>query len=93
MLALLLVTNIALYHSVPIMDMVYWTLRKLMKPKFKVGEFVVIRGHTCEIVHISARGMPYSYYCLPLNKNKSIIGNYYPQKALKPLSDLTKSLL
>jgi hypothetical protein len=83
----------ALFHASSIAGAYYWLHRKLIKPKYKIGDLVVIRGTVCEIVHVATRGMPYSYFCLPLNNFNTILGNYYPQKLLKPLPDLTKSLL
>jgi hypothetical protein len=93
LLAILLVINMALFHASTIADGWYWLLRKLFKPKFKVGDIVVVGKDLCEVIHISSRGMPYSYFCLPLNRFNSILGNYYPQKQIKALPDLTKSLL
>lgn len=84
----------ALFHASTIADFYFWLLRKLFKPKFKVGEIVTIKDVMFEVVHVASRGMPYSYFCLPLNRLNSIIdSNYYPQRQLKPLPDLTKSLL
>jgi hypothetical protein len=82
-----------LFHASTIADAYYWLHRKLRKPKYKIGELVVVHDVVCEVVHIATRGMPYSYFCLPLNNFNTILGNYYPQRLLKPLSDLTKSLL
>jgi hypothetical protein len=92
-LAVLLILNMILFHSSSIADGYYFLHRKLIKPKFKLKDVVIINGDIHEVLHITTRGMPYSYFCLPLNSFNSRLGNYYPQRMLKSLPDLTKSLL
>ena len=93
MLAILLIINMVLFHLSSVADAYFWLLRKVIKPKYKVKDIVIVMGEIHEVIHIASRGMPYSYFCLPLNSFNSRLGNYYPQRMLKSLPDLTKSLL
>jgi transglutaminase-like putative cysteine protease len=86
--------NIIAVHYRPLREAYYWLYKKLIKPKYKLGDIVLLDGEMCEVIHISPKAKPYEYLCLPLNKNNTnIYYNYYPQKRLKPISDLLKSLL
>jgi hypothetical protein len=91
-ISFLLISNILLFHGQLFVNGYYWTYRKLFKPKFKVSEIVIVKGQLFEIIHISTVARPYSYFCLPLNKNSNILSTYYPQKELKAISALTKAL-
>jgi hypothetical protein len=90
--ALLLVLNIAMFHGRHFADSYFWLYRKLIKPKFKIHDLVIVNGQLYEIIHISIVARPYAYFCLPLNKNSNTLSTYYPQKELKAVSDLTKAL-
>jgi hypothetical protein len=91
-IAILLVLNIVIFHLNIFVEMYFWGYKKLCKPKFKAGEYVVVDSEVYVIIHVSSLPRPYSYFCLPLNKTSGRLTNYYPQKALKPVSDLTKAL-
>lgn len=91
-IAILLLCNIVIFHGHLFVRAYYWSYRKLIKPKFKVGEIVIINKELFEVIQISARLEPYSYFCLPLNKISVSLSNYYHQKELRAISALTKAL-
>jgi hypothetical protein len=91
-ISFLLISNILLFHGHLFVAGYYWGYRKLFKPKFKIGEIVIVKGQLFEIIHVSSVAKPYSYFCLPINKNSNILSTYYPQKELTAISALTKAL-
>lgn len=91
-IALLLVLNIVLVNSDLLVKLYYWSYKKLFNPKYNEGDYVIGMGELLEIVYVLEHEPPYTYFCLPLNKNTVIIQYHYRQKELKPASDLINVL-
>lgn len=92
-LAILLTINILLLHFDKIITFYYYMYRKLIKPKFKIGELVMIDNVEFEIVSISHSSTPYVYVCYPVyNTNNKHISPYYHESLLKKKTGLLKEL-
>jgi hypothetical protein len=92
-LAILLTINMLLMH-LEIIGKIYISIyRKLIKPKFKLGELVLINDVEFEIVMISKNAKPYTYFCLPVyNKTSRMLENYYHESEIKKKTGLLKEL-
>ena len=92
-LAILLIISMILTHADRIVAIYCWTYRKLIKPKFIVGEFVLIRDIEFEIIMLSKNSRPYTYFCLPVNsKSSKIAETYYHESEIKKKTGLLKEL-
>lgn len=92
-LAILLTINMLLSHFDKLVEFYYWSYKKLIKPKFKVGEFVLINDIEFEIILIAKSSRPYTYFCLPVShKNSRMIEAYYHESEIKKKTGLLKEL-
>ena len=89
--AILLTINMVLMHGHYLYKCYNWAYRKLIKPKFKVGEFVMIGDVEFEIIHITTEHRPYTYYCYPV-RSKKYSQYYYHESLIKKKSGLLKEL-
>ncbi len=91
-LSFLLCINIFLLHFEKLIRIYYWTYRSLKKPKFKIGEFVMIGFEEHEITIIATSGKPYVYFCIPLYRKNNCFGQYYHESLIKKKTGLLKEL-
>ena len=91
--AILLTINILLMHFDKIVSAYYWLYKKVKKPKFEVGELVLINDVEFEILLITKNYKPYTYFCLPTNcKYSRMIEAYYYESEIKKKTGLLKEL-
>lgn len=91
--AILLTINMFLMHLDKIASFYYWLYRKIKKPKFKIGELVLINDIEFEILLITKNHKPYTYFCLPTNNSRSrMIEAYYYESEIKKKTGLLKEL-
>lgn len=91
--AVLLVINMFLAHANYLYEAYVWIYRKVKKPKFRVGEFVLINDVEFEVVLITKNSKPYTYYCLPVNlRMNRILETYYHESEIKKKTGLLKEL-
>lgn len=88
---ILLTINMILMHGHYLYKCYNWTYRKLVKPKFNVGELVMIGDVEFEIIHITKELKPYTYYCHPV-KSRRYCEYYYHESLIKKKSGLLKEL-
>ena len=92
-LAILLTINKLLTHLEVLGSFYFWLYRKLFKPKFKVGELVLINDIEFEVMVNLKNAKPYTYVCFPVNnKNSKILENYYHESEIKKKTGLLKEL-
>lgn len=93
-LAVLLFTSLVLTHGDKFAQVYYWVYKKFIKPKFKVGQHVMIDGKIWKIVMLLNSYPPYTYYCLPIQiKNVNLaIDPYVPERRIKPMSGILNEL-
>lgn len=92
-LSILLTANMILMHSDKIVEFYYYLYKKLFKPKFRVGEYVMINDIEFEIILIARSAKPYTYFCLPVNLNGSkMYESYYHESEIKKKTGLLKEL-
>lgn len=92
-LAILLTINMLLSHFDKLVEFYYWSYKKLNKPKFKIGEFVLINDVEFEIILITKNSRPYTYFCLPVNnKSSRMTEAYYHESEIKKKTGLLKEL-
>jgi hypothetical protein len=91
--AVLLIINIILLHTEKLTQAYYWIYRKLKKPRFKVGEFVMINDTEFEIILIARNSRPYTYFCLPRNMSHGkMVESYYHEYEISKKTGLLKEL-
>jgi hypothetical protein len=91
--AALLIFNIFLNHSNRFVGWYYSLYKKLIKPKFKVGEMVMINSLEYEIATIVRGAKPYTYFCLPKsNKRGMILETWFHESLIKKKTGLLKEL-
>lgn len=91
--AILLVINMVLVHLDKLSDFYVWLYKKLKKPKFKDGEFVMIDNVEYEVVHVAKYSKPYTYFCLPVNMRSSRYReHYFHESEIKKKTGLLKEL-
>lgn len=91
--AILLVINMFLMHLDRIVITYYFIYKKIKKPKFKRGEFVLIDNVEFEVIATLKDYKPYTYYCLPASKHVSMIRQvYYHESEIKKKTGLLKEL-
>lgn len=94
-LAILLIINIFLNHGYVFTRLYYKTYKAIFKPKYRMGEKVIIDGNLYEVMSISEVFRPYTYFCLPVytnNVNLRLGEHYYHESKLKKSSALLKEL-
>jgi hypothetical protein len=92
-LSILLILNITITHSKKLVEGYYWVYKKLKKPKFELGELVLINDVEFEVVLLSKNAKPYTYYCLPVVIRKcSFMEYYYHETQIKKKTGLLKEL-
>lgn len=91
--AILLIVNMVLLHSEKIIETYYWVYRRFIKPKFRIGEHVMINDIEFEIILIARASRPYTYFCLPYNMNHArMTETYYHESEIKKKTGLLKEL-
>lgn len=92
--AVLLVINMVLMHADRIVSMYYWSYKKLIKPKFKSGEFVLINNVEYEVISVVKTSKPYTYFCLPKSNQRSSLfrDTYFHESKIKKKTGLLKEL-
>lgn len=91
--AVLLVLNMLLMHANKIYEIYTWTYKKLKKPKFSNGEFVLIDNVEFEIIYLTKTHTPYTYFCLPVYTKPGIIKEtYFHESEIKKKTGLLKEL-
>lgn len=75
-LSCLLLTNILLSHYDKIKKFIGFLKLKIIKPKFKIKEKVLISGHQYEVCDILKHDASYVYMCFSLNTNSNILSKY-----------------
>jgi hypothetical protein len=91
--AILLTLNMLLMHFDRLVEFYYYLYKKLFKPKFKVGEYVMINDIEFEIILIARSSKPYTYFCLPVNLTGSkMYESYYHESEIKKKTGLLKEL-
>lgn len=90
---ILLTINIFLLNFYSIKSFYYWLYKKIIKPKFKLDEYVFINNVEYEVLYISASHKPYTYYCYPVDTNYNRpIGRYFSEREIKKKCKLLKEL-
>lgn len=93
LLTLLLIVNIVLNHGHTIKQIYYFFYKKIIKPKFSIGEFVMVNDMEYEVQWIVHSEKPYTYYCLRLIKSNARIQEYFfHESEIKKKSGLLKGL-
>lgn len=93
LVAVLLTINMILMHFDKIASAYYWVYKKIKKPKFEVGELVLINDVEFEVLLITKNYKPYTYFCLPTSKSHSrMIEAYYYESEIKKKTGLLKEL-
>lgn len=90
--AVLLVINMLLMHFDKIVSFYFYLYKKIIKPKFKRGEFVLIDNVEFEVIATLKDYKPHTYYCLPASKNVNITQVYYHESEIKKKTGLLKEL-
>jgi hypothetical protein len=91
--AILLTINMFLMHLDKIALVYYWVYKKIIKPKFEIGELVLINGIEFEVLLLTKNHRPYTYFCLPTSKTYSrMIEAYYYESEIKKKTGLLKEL-
>lgn len=94
-LCVLLSISLYLNHGHRVYNLAVYIYKKLIKPKFKVDEYVMIDDMHFIIVQVCDYQKPYTYYCLPIhNKSGTMvsIGKYYHESRIKKIEGLLKAL-
>lgn len=91
--AILLSIQILLTHLGVIVSAYFTLYKKIFKPKFQIGEFVMINDVEFEIILISKNSRPYTYFCLPVNSsNATMCESYYHESEICKKTGLLKEL-
>jgi hypothetical protein len=91
--AFLLIVNIVLNHYARLRSAYRKVYKMLIKPKFRIGERVIISGADYKIVHISHNYIPYTYFCLPtVALRANILQVYFHQSEISRKTGLLKAL-
>lgn len=90
----LLALSLLLNHGHRLIQFYQWLYRKLKKPKFKLGECVMINDIEYEVMIITESLRPYTYYCLPKYiKNVSLLREpYFHESKIKKKTGILKEL-
>lgn len=89
----LLFINMLLMHFDRLVSAYRYLYKKVKKPKFKVGEFVMINDVEYEIMMLSNSSKPYTYVCLPVNINRNrVFESYFHETRIKKKTGLLKEL-
>ena len=92
-LAILLTMSIVLTHADKLVQGYRWLYKKIKKPKFVVGEFVMINGVEFEVMTVVKNSKPYTYFCFPVNQKYSrIVETYYQESEIRKKTGLLKEL-
>lgn len=92
-LSILLTINMLLMHFDKLVSFYYYMYRKLVSPKFKIGEFVMVDNYEYQVLLISKTSKPYTYFCLPTNHyNVRIPEAYFHETRIKKKTGLLKEL-
>ena len=75
-ISFLLLLNILLSHYDKIKKFINFLKLKVIKPKFKIKEKVLISGHQYEVCDILKHDATYVYMCFSLNINSYIFSKY-----------------
>jgi hypothetical protein len=90
---ILLTINMFLMHITYLGKTYNWIYKKLKKPKFTPGEFVMIGSVEFKVMYLTKEHRPYTYYCTPVKyKTKYYVDNYYHESEIKKKTGLLKEL-
>lgn len=90
--AILLTINMCLMHADKLISIYRSAYKKLIKPKFKEGEFVMIDNIEYEVIYIMKLEKPYTYYCLPVDKTVRHFCSYFHEKVIDKKVGVLKEL-
>ena len=91
--AILLVVQMLLMHLNKLLSFYFAIYKKIFKPKFQVGEYVMINDIEFEIILISKNSRPYTYFCLPVNSSSATMyESYYHESEICKKTGLLKEL-
>lgn len=91
-LSILLTLNMILVHSDKIVLFYNYMYKKFKKPKFKVGELVLIDDIEFQVILISSTSKPYTYFCLPLYNTSKQYESYFHESRINKKTGLLKEL-
>ena len=93
MLSILLTINMLLMHFDKLIHIYYYAYRKLISPKFKIDELVMIDDYEYQILVISKTAKPYTYFCLPITGyGVRMVESYFHESKIKKKTGLLKEL-
>lgn len=91
--AVLLVIQMILMHGEKFYELYTWVYKKIKKPKFSDGEFVMINDIEYEIICLSKAQKPYTYFCLPVYSRLARgYDTYFHESEIKKKTGLLKEL-
>jgi hypothetical protein len=81
-------------HGYRLVQFYQWLYRKVFKPKFKVGELVLIDDYPYEVIMIAKVYRPYTYFCLPFFRKHGTFmkETYFHESKIKKRTGLLKEL-
>lgn len=93
-LAFLMLFNIFLHHGHRISVWAFNLYRKVVKPKFAIGDRVIVRNVEVEVVAITKQNPPYIYYCCPVHTSSGTFAYnpYVKQRDMKSKTGIFKEL-
>lgn len=93
-LAFLICFSLVLNHGHNFSSFFFKFYRKLVKPKFKVGDRVMVDGIEVQILYITEHNPPYVYFCCPVAINNASIyyDPYISQYRMKAKTGIFKEL-
>jgi hypothetical protein len=92
-LAILLTVNMLLLHFDKIVQLYYFLYKKLIPPRFKVDELVMIDNIEYRVLHVAKSYTPYTYFCLPSNGYHGRMPEaYFHESRIKKKTGLLKEL-
>lgn len=94
LISFLLTMNILSIHGYRLQQFYYWSYKRLIKPKFKVGDLVIINNYIFVIMAVTTSHRPYTYFCLPAYHKHATFTNehYFHESRIKKLTGILKEL-
>ena len=92
--SVLLVLQMFLMHLDKLVKAYYFLYKLAFKPKFVVGEFVMINDVEYEVVLLLKNSKPYTYLCLPINNTtySGMYNTYFHESEICKKTGLLKEL-
>lgn len=93
-LAFMLSVSLVINHGDKFIRLARKLISKIIKPKFKEGQHVMIDNVEWKIIMITQPYYPYVYYCYPISiKNVRMpLDSYVPEKRIKAKTGIFKEL-